>query len=110
LNNQSEDDLREEWQERAESRLERGLIIHQFITNEKLRIEDADLDAAVEKQLARFDNEQTIAYMRDWLTGEAGRNMLGNDILMDKIYDRIVAIYQGEAPDLAELESEEEEE
>ena len=46
--------------------------------------------------------------MRPFLEGEGG-NMLRNQLMMDKVHDRVVAILQGEAPDLDSLEEPEEE-
>ena len=110
LNGQKEQDLRTEWEERATTRVRRGLILQQFIKQEKLAVSRIDIDAAVEERLAAFDNEQTRTYMRDWLSGETGRNMLGNDLLMDKIYVRMEEILTGNAPDLDALAAAEEEE
>jgi len=110
LNEQAESDLRAEWEERATTRVQRGLILQEFIAQEKLTVDRAEIDAAVEERLEAFDNEQTKAYMRDWLSGDSGRNMLGNDLLMDKIHARMEAILTGNAPDLEALAAAEEEE
>jgi FKBP-type peptidyl-prolyl cis-trans isomerase (trigger factor) len=106
LQGTTEAKLRDEWREQAVEQVRRGLILRQFITEEKLTVQENEIDSALEERLSRFnDNEE----LREQLRGlfRQGRNleMMTNDILMDKVHDRIAAIVTGNAPDLAELEA-----
>jgi trigger factor len=104
LQGMPEADLRELYREAAVKRLERQTIFNQFVMDEKLRISPEDLDARLEVQLSRFEDETLREAMREYLGSQAGFNLLGTEILMDKAAERIKAILQGDAPDLASLE------
>lgn len=102
MRNETDEGVREEFEDDASSRLERRLIFQHLIENEKLALSEAEIDAAVAERLADYDEEMQ-GYMRPFLEGEGG-NMLRNQLMMDKVHNRIVAILQGEAPDLDSLE------
>ncbi len=98
--------LRDDFRENAETQLERQLALRQFILEEKLRVEAADIDSLIEARVERFaDNETLQTSMRDYYRTGAGFNVISSEVLRDKVYERIVAIMSGEAPDLAELEA-----
>ena len=99
----SEDELREEFEDDAVTRLERRLVFQHLVQNEKITIAEEEVQEAIEKQLENYDEEMQ-GFMRPYLEGEAG-GMLRSQLLMDKVHDRLLAIYAGEAPDLAELEA-----
>lgn len=103
LQGQTEESLHEEWHERAEDRLRRSLVLRQFIQEEKLSIDQAEVDAALESRLQRFEGDDMQQYMRDFFMRGRGRELLLNDVLMSKIQERIDAIYTGNAPDLSAL-------
>lgn len=103
----SEEKLRENFQESAETQLKRQLALRQFIFDEKLRISDEDIDAAIDERVAQFsDNEALQKGMRDYYHQGQGFEMLSSEVLMNKAYARIEAILAGNAPDLTELEAE----
>ena len=103
----SEEKLRENFRESAETQLKRQLALRQFIFDEKLRITDADIDAAIDERVAQFsDNEALQKGMRDYYHQGQGFEMLSSEVLMNKAYARIEAVLTGNAPDLAELEAE----
>jgi trigger factor len=103
----SEEKLRENFRESAETQLKRQLALRQFIFDEKLRITDADIEAAIDERVAQFsDNEALQKGMRDYYHQGQGFEMLSSEVLMNKAYARIEAILAGNAPDLAELEAE----
>lgn len=106
LQTETEETLREKWNEQATERLQRRLVVQQFVEDERLTIDKDDVSAAVEKRLERYeDDEEMKSRMRDWLLGQPGASMLGNEILMEKISERIEAIVTGNAPDLDALEA-----
>ncbi len=104
LQAQTEDDLREGFRESADKRLKRRLVMRQMILDEKITIEQEDVDAALEERLSRFgDNEELKIGMREYFTQGQGFEMLSGQILNDKVNGRIRAIVTGTAPDLAVL-------
>ena len=106
----SEESLRDDFREAAEEAVKRQLIIREFVFAEKLTVEEADIDAKLDKQFESFgDNEELRDGMRDFYKQGYGLEMISSQILMDKVFDRMTAILSGEAPDLAELEAEAEE-
>ena len=109
MGGRSEEEMRAEWQEDAETRLRRNLVLIQFVDDELIKVKDKEFDAVIEERLADFDNEETQTMMRDWLSSPNGKAMLANDILMDKVHERMQLIAKGDAPDLAELAAAEEE-
>ena len=107
LQNTSEEKLRENFREGAETQLKRQLVLRQFIFDEKLRINDEDIEAAIDERVAQFsDNEALQKGMRDYYHQGQGFEMLSSEVLMNKAYARIEAVLTGTAPDLAELEAE----
>jgi trigger factor len=107
----SEEDLREDFRESSEQRLRRRLVMRQFVLDEKLRIQTEDVEALIDERIGRFDNEELRNSMRDFYLSGSGFDMISSEVLSEKVYDRIEAIYNGTAPDLealAELEEAEE--
>lgn len=102
----TEETLRDDFRENAETQLRRQLALRQFILDEKLRVEAADIDGLIEARVERFaDNETLQNSMRDYYRTGPGFDAISSEVLRDKVYERIVAILSGEAPDLAELEA-----
>lgn len=107
LQGETEDSLRETWMEQAEKRVTRGLIVRELIQQEKLSLGDEELDEAIDQRLDRFEaNDDMREQMREFFRQGQGLEMIANDLLMDKVYERIAAIVSGNAPDLDALASE----
>ncbi|MBK8905510.1 MAG: trigger factor [Anaerolineaceae bacterium] len=107
LQSTAEEQLRENFREGAEEQLKRQLVLRQFIFDEKLRITDEDIEAAIDERVAQFsDNEALRKGMRDYYLQGQGFEMLSSEVLMNKAYERIEAVLTGNAPDLAQLEAE----
>ncbi len=105
LQNSQEDQLRENFREGAEEQLRRQLALRQFIFDEKLRISEEDINAAIDERVGQFgDNEALTQGMRDYYRQGPAFEMLSSEVLMEKAYERITAVLTGNAPDLAELE------
>ena len=102
----TEDKLREDFSENAESQLKHQLALRQFILDEKLRVEVADIDEKIEKQVARFGNESISDSMRKYYRSGVGFDVISSEVLSEKAYERALAIFSGNAPDLAEAEEE----
>ena len=106
LQNSQEEQLRENFRGGAEEQLKRQLALRQFIFDEKLRVNEEDIEAAIDKRVSQFgDNEALLGGMRDYYRSGPGFDMLSSEVLMDKAYERIEAVLSGNAPDLAELEA-----
>ena len=105
----TEEEFRERWREQAEVNVRRGLTLRQFVLEEKIKVREADIDAAMEDRLSKFeDNDELREQLRNiFMQGKSFETMQQN-IIEDKIYERMKAIVTGNAPDLASLEEEDE--
>lgn len=104
----TEEQMRDSFRETAVARLKRNVVMRQFVLNEKLTVDMADLDAAIAEKVASFgDNEELRQGMADYYRSGYGLDVISGEILQEKVYERVHAIYTGQAPDLAALESEE---
>ena len=109
LQSHTEESLRDEWREDAIERVRRGLILRQFVEEEKLSVSSSEIDSAVDKRLGRFgENEELHDQLRSFFTQGQGLDMMTNEILMDKVQERVEDIVTGNAPDLEALEAAEE--
>ena len=107
LQSAQEDTLRDNFRSGAEEQLKRQLVLRQFIFDEKLRVTEEDINAAIDERTGQFsDNEALLAGMRDYYKSGPGFDMLSSEVLMEKAYARIEAVLTGNAPDLAELDEE----
>ncbi len=105
LQSETEESLKEQWQENAVERVRRGLILRQFVEEEQLTVDSADIDSAVDKRLGQFgDNEELQEQLRSVFTQGQGLEAMSNDILMEKVQERIEEIVSGNAPDLEALD------
>ncbi len=106
LQGMTEESLREDFRENADSQLQHQLALRQFILDEKLQVKAADIDALIEDRIARFDNDNIRDSMRNYYRSGNGFDMLSSEVLSNKAYERILAIFGGNAPDLSEIEAE----
>ena len=110
LQGMTEDDLRKDFSENAEDRLRHQLVLRQLILDEKLQVEQADIDRLVEERTARFENEALRDSMRQYYSSGHGFDVISSEVLSDKVYDRIRDVLSGSAPDLDVLADEIDEE
>ena len=107
LQGETEESLREQWQEQAERRVRRGLAMQEFMRQEKITPSEEALDKAVEERLERFaEDEEMREQMRDFFRQGQGLEMISSQVMMDLLHERVEAIVLGEAPDLEALEEE----
>ncbi len=105
LQGESEESMRENWQEGAANRIKRGLVLREFSQLERLEVSSSDIDQMLEERLGQYDeNAELQEQLRKVMSQGQGLDSMTNDILMDKIIDRIEAIVAGNAPELDELE------
>jgi trigger factor len=106
LQGETEESLGEQMREASEDRVKRGLVLRQFIQEERLTVEADDVDAAVDKRLASFgEDEELRDRLRPIFTEGEGLEALSNEVLIEKVQERIEAIVTGNAPDLDALET-----
>ena len=110
LQGETEKSLRDTWREGAVRQVRRSLVLRQFVTNEKLRIRAQELDDVFEKRYGDLDDSLKESMRRFFSESESGFSMLGGDLMMEKVADRVRAIRSGAAPDLDAIEEEEEDE
>jgi len=109
IQEETEEEFREHWREQAETNVRRGLTLRQFVIEEKIKVKEADIDAALEDRLEKFgDNEELREQLRSIFMQGKSFETMQQSIIEDKIYERMKAIVTGNAPDLASLEEEEE--
>lgn len=107
LQGETEESLREAWREQAEERLERGLVLREFIRNEKLGLDEQEIDAAVEQRLEQYgEGAELQEQIRQFFRQGQGLEMLSTELVMEKVYDRVEQIAAGIAPDLESLATE----
>lgn len=106
LQGMTEEALRADFAENAATRLRRQLALRQFILDEKLRVTAADIEALIEDRVARFDNEGLRDSMRNYYRSGRGFELISSEVLSNKAYERVRAVWSGNAPDLAALEAE----
>lgn len=104
LQGETEESLRERFQETAVERLENRTLFMELIKLEKIQIGPSDLDAALDEQLSKYEDERLREGMREYFLKGEGVNNLATEILNQKLYQRIKEILTGNAPDLSELE------
>lgn len=99
----TEESMREDFRDSSEERLQRRLVMRQFVLDEKLRIQSEDVETLIDERVARYDNEELQKSMRDFYLSGSGFDMISSEVLSVKVYERIKAILSGTAPDLEEL-------
>lgn len=109
IQEETEEEFRERWREQAETNVRRGLTLRQFVLNEKIKVKEADIDAALEDRLEKFgDNAELREQLRNIFMQGKSFETMQQSIIQEKIYERMKAIVTGNAPDLASLEEEDE--
>ena len=102
--NKTTQDLYGEYRSAAEQRVKRSLVMRQVILDENLSVTDDDINAEIDRIVERFgeDRQSSIRKMFD---DRSMRENVLNDLLRNRVQQRMVAIAKGEAPELAEAEA-----
>lgn len=109
LQSQTEEKLKDDWREGATERVRRGLVLREFVREEKLTVNDEEIDAAVDERVSQFsDNEELQSQLRSIYKQGQGLEAIANEVLMEKVQERVELIVTGNAPDLAGLENDRE--
>ena len=91
----------------AEDRLRKRLVLREIIELEHLTAEEDEVAQEIERLVE--DAGPEADRMREVLDNEMGRLMVTDDLLMNKVQERVIQIGKGEAPELeveAEVEAE----
>lgn len=108
LSGRTEEDVRSEMAETAVKRLKRSLMLGKLIAEEGLQVSQEDVDAAVEKQLARFmppagqemddSTKQLVDMLRGYYSGREMRESFELDLLSSAAIQRAREIAMGLEP------------
>jgi len=99
LTGQSEADLRQRLRGQAEMQLRVDLVLDKLVEVESLQATEAEIDKRVEALLA--DATEDDSGLREFLETPSGRHALSHDIERRKAIQRMIAIGEGVAPELA---------
>lgn len=100
LQGKTEKDVKEELRANAEQRGKRGLVMRQLGIDEKLNVSDDEIAMEVEMTAMRYGQRQDE--VRKVLSQADTRSTVKNNILSNKVMDRMVKIAKGEADAPAE--------
>ncbi len=104
LRGETDDSLRVSFRETAVKRLENRTLLTELLTQEKIRVSPEDIDAALDEQLAKYEDERLREGMREYFMQGDGFTNLATGLLNEKLYQRVQEILTGNAPDLSELQ------
>lgn len=107
INDLTEEEIREDFQETAEQRVRRGLILGQILEEEEITVSEEEVDDEIQDMLLSFGGEAAMA--QSFFKGESGRNPIRSRLLTQKAVDQLIAIARGEAENTTEEETPEEE-
>lgn len=107
ITQQTEDDLREQYRDLAETRGKRSLALSELIEVENLKIEDSDVDAEITRMSERFGGSEQAEQFMSFLNSDFNRANVANELITGRAQDRLVAIARGENPPI-EVPSEDE--
>ncbi len=99
MTGQTEQDLRQRLRGQAEMQLRVDLVLDKLVEVESLRATEAEIDERVEALLADAPEEDSS--LRDFFEMPSGRHALSHDIERRKAIQRMIAIGDGTAPELA---------
>lgn len=106
LTGQTMDDMRARLRDQAEEQLRVDLVLDQLAVDEHIHVSDAELDTRIEELVASSTAEDT-AGLREFLSSPSGRHALSHDIERRNALARMIAIGEGNAPELVEHSHEE---
>ncbi len=95
------DDLYAEYRESASQTVRRSLVLREVAAAETIQVTDEDIDAQIDKIVEQFGEDQRDNIRRMFIGQSGMRDSVLNDLMRDKVLDRIAVIAKGEAPALA---------
>ncbi len=104
----SEDDLREDFEPVAQSRLRNSLVLGEVVALEGIEVDEEEIETHIEEVSASWGDRAEA--VRSSLSAGKGRGAVVNRLLATKAVERLVAIARGKAPQPDSLEEQSEEE
>jgi len=104
LQGETEETLRDEWNDNAVKRIERGFALGEFVSTELLTVTSEEIDQAIDKRVESFKSDGDFQEeIRKMFSQGQGLDLVSNDVLMEKVTDRVEEILSGSAPELDTL-------
>jgi trigger factor len=101
--NMSMDDLKAQYREPAVEDLKKMLVLREMVIQEKVTASPADVQAHIDEMLKPFGDNHEIRQLFD---NESTRISVLNEVLQERVYDRIFDIATGNTvPDLTTIEN-----
>ena len=100
---ETEESMRESMQQVAVDRVETRILFMELLKLEHIAVSPEDIDAALEAQLSKYEDERLRAGMKEYFLKGDGISNLAAEIINGKLYERIKMILTGNAPDLSDL-------
>lgn len=102
------DDLHEQYEDNAVKSLERSLVLGEVLVAEKINVTAEDVAGEIDKTLAQFGEQADM--FRQFFDNEQQRSMIANNLLFQRVMERLVKIGKGESleEDLVEEETSDE--
>jgi trigger factor len=107
LQDKTMEELREELEPSAETRLKQALLMREVAQLEELDVDEGEIRSQIEAMSARWGVRSEE--VRASLNSDAGQRAVRSRLLADKAVQRLVAIAKGEADQQSEAEEEEKE-
>lgn len=102
----SNEDLYADYRDSSARTVERQLVLREIMLAEDIMISEEHIDAEIERVLEQFDADRRDG-VRQLFNDSSMRDSVRNDLVRDRVLDRIVAIAKGQAPELdAQLDAE----
>jgi trigger factor len=108
LQDKTMEELRDEFEPNAATRLKRALALGEVARLEKLEVDEEEVGTTIDAVSAPWGVRAEA--VRTSLSSDAGRRALGSRLLANKAVQRLVAIAKGEAPEIGAAEASGEEE
>ncbi len=100
------DDLYNDYRDNAAKTVERSLVLRTLADVEHIDVTGEDIDNQIDLIVGQFDEERQDVIRQMFLSQATMRESVLNDLLRDRVLERISEIAKGEAPDLDAVETE----
>lgn len=91
------EDLHEQYEGDAVKSLERTLILGEILAQEKIQVTAVDVATEIDKTLSQFGDQADV--FRQFFDTEQQRSMIANNILYERLMERLAKIGKGESLD-----------
>lgn len=102
----TKDDLLSDYRDAAVRSLKRGLVLREVVEKERVTVSEEGIGEEIDRILERFD-ENRRDDLRTLFLQPGMRENVRSDLMMETVLNRIVAIAKGEAPEVANEDTEE---